>query len=412
MIGQTVRHESSNPNGVLQNSLELPCGAILKNRLAKSAMSDSLGNGEGDPTEAQIRLYERWAEGGTALSIIGEVHGDPRYPEKPGNLVLGTHTNKQAIQSLVSRAVIAGAHLWPQLGHAGALSHLPISQPKGPSALKIEGLHCAGMSDKDIQELPGMYASTAAFAKNSGFSGVQIHAGHGFLLSQFLSPLFNRRNDGYGGSIEARCRIVLEVIDEVRRAVGPSFPIGIKINSTDKLEGGLTETDALEVVRLLDRTSIDLIDISGGTYFPGAKSSSDGVSDGGPYFLDFARRAKGITDVPLMLTGGFKRRQQAVDAVAGGSIDLVSLARAMVLCPRLAKVWLTEEGGDPEFPKFKSPPRGAITAWYTMRITALGHDSENTFTLNSQRTLRDYDERDAQRCIKWRKKFSHLLQSD
>ena len=111
MIGQTVRRESSNPNGVLQNSLELPCGAILKNRLAKSAMSDSLGNGEGDPTEAQIRLYERWAEGGAALSIIGEVHGDPRYPEKPGNLVLGTHANKQAIQSLVSRAEIAGAHL-------------------------------------------------------------------------------------------------------------------------------------------------------------------------------------------------------------------------------------------------------------------------------------------------------------
>ena len=407
MIGQTVRHESSNPNDALRKSLKLPCGAILKNRIVKSAMSDSLGNGDGDPTEAQIRLYERWAEGGTAVSIIGEVQGDPRYPEKPGNLVFGTHTNKQAIQSLVSRAVIAGAHLWPQLGHAGALAYLPISQPKGPSALNVEGLHCAGMSDEDIQQLPDMYARAAAFAKNSGFSGVQIHAGHGFLLSQFLSPLFNRRNDGYGGSIEARCRIVLEVIDEVRRAVGPSFPIGIKINSTDKLEGGLTEIDALEVVRLLDRTSIDLIDISGGTYFPGAKSSSDAVSDGGPYFLEFARRAKDITDVPLMLTGGFKRRQQARDALAGGVIDMVSLARAMVLCPRLAEIWLTEKGGDPEFPKFKSPPRGAITAWYTMRLAALGQDSENTFTLNPERALRDYDERDAQRCIKWRMKFSH-----
>ena len=131
------------PYDVLQQPLELPCGATLKNRLAKAAMSDSLGNGEGDATEAQIRLYERWAKGGAALSIIGEVQGDHRYPEKPGNLVLGERTDHQAIQSLASRGVIEGAHLWPQLGHAGALSHLPISQPNGPSALNLEGLHCA-----------------------------------------------------------------------------------------------------------------------------------------------------------------------------------------------------------------------------------------------------------------------------
>jgi len=186
---------------VLQGPLELPCGAILKNRLAKAPMSDSLANGAGDPTEAQIRLYERWAVGGVAVSFIGEVQGDPRFPERPGNLVLGARTDQKMIGSLVSRATIAGAHLWPQLGHAGALSHLPISQPKGPSALDIEGLQCAGMSIDDIRELPAMYARTALLAKTAGFGGVLIHAGHGFLLSQFLSPLFNRRNDGYGGSI-------------------------------------------------------------------------------------------------------------------------------------------------------------------------------------------------------------------
>ena len=111
-------------------------------------MSDSLGNGEGDPTEAQIRLYERWAEGGAALSIIGEVQGDHRYPEKPGNLVLENVPIIRLIQSLASRSVIEGAHIWPQLGHAGALSHLPISQPKGPSALDIEGLQCAEYVDR------------------------------------------------------------------------------------------------------------------------------------------------------------------------------------------------------------------------------------------------------------------------
>ncbi len=374
-------------------------------------MSDSLGNGRGDPTEAQIRLYERWAEGGVAVSFIGEVQGDPRFPEKPGNLVLGEKTDQQAIQSLASRAMIEGAHLWPQLGHAGALSHPPISQPKGPSALNVESLQCAGMTIEEVQELPDMYARTAVYAKTAGFSGVLIHAGHGWLLSQFLSPLFNRRSDGYGGSIEARCRIVLEVIDEVRRSVGSSFPVGIRINSTDQLEGGLTEADALEVVRLLDKTSIDLIDISGGTYFPGVKASSDG-SGKGPYFLDFARRAKGVTNVPLMATGGFKRRAQAAEAVASGDVDMVGLARAMVLDPRLAEVWLNEGSGDPNFPRFESAPPGGITAWYTMQLTALGEDRENAFTLDLPSAIRIYEERDAQRCTEWRERFSYLFKED
>lgn len=391
------------PADVLGKPLELPCGVILKNRLAKAPMSDSLGNGEGDPTETQIRLYERWAEGGAALSVIGEVQGDYRFPERPGNLVLGAHTNQQALQSLARRSMINGAHLWPQLGHAGALSHLPISLPKGPSSLDIGNFHCAGMSMEEVRELPYLYAKTAGYTKAAGFSGVQIHAAHGFLLSQFLSPLFNRRNDRYGGSIEARCRIVIEVVEEVRRAVGPTFPIGIKINSTDKLVGGLTQGDALEVVRLVDQTSIDLIEISGGTYFPGATASSDSSGEG-PYFLDFSRLAKGVTNVPVMVTGGFKRREQAVSAVASGAADMVSIARAMVLDPRLAETWLTEDGGDPDFPKFESAPPGGISAWYTMRLTALGEDQENAFTLDLPSAIHIYEERDALRCIKWREK--------
>lgn len=146
MTEQTSKPGSSYTHHVLQSPLELPCGAVLKNRLAKSPMSDSLGDGAGDSTEAQARLYERWAQGGTAVSIIGEVQGNPRFPEKPGNLVLDARSNLQTIRSLVSRSVINGAHLWPQLGHAGALSHAPISSPAGPSALDLPGLRCAGMS--------------------------------------------------------------------------------------------------------------------------------------------------------------------------------------------------------------------------------------------------------------------------
>lgn len=397
-------HESLTSEQILQRPLILPCGAVLKHRLAKSAMSDSLANGQGDPTAAQIRLYERWAQGGIALSIIGEVQIDSRFPEKPGNLVLSQDSNDQALKALTSKASIDGAHLWPQLGHAGALSHPPISQPKGPSALDIGDFHCQGMSIDEVQQLPDLFAKAAAHAKAVGFSGVQIHAAHGFLLNQFLSPLFNRRTDGYGGSVEARCRIILDVINKVRRAVGSAFPIGIKINATDKLEGGLTQDEALEVVHLLDGTSVDLIDISGGTYFPGAKATSD-ASGKGPYFLDFARRARAKTTTPLMLTGGFKSRKQAADAVASGVIDVVGLGRAMVLDPCLAKTWLSGGGRNLDFPRFESAPRGGITAWYTMRLTALAEDQEDAFPMDLLSAIRDYEDRDAVRCEMWQQKF-------
>ena len=195
------------------------------------------------------------------------------------------------------------------------------------------------------------------------------------------------------------------MIGAIRQAVGASFPVGIKINSTDRLVGGLAEDDALEVVRMLDRTSIDLIDISGGTYFPGAASSSDGTSSSGPYFIDFAMRAKKVTSIPLMVTGGFRTRDQAVDAIVNGCADAVSLARAMALNPSLANTWLSDEGGDPDFPVFDAPPRGGVTAWYTMRLTALGEDDERRFDPSPAAALEAYEARDAERCMKWRERF-------
>ena len=353
-----------------------------------------------------MRLYERWAEGGAALSVIGEVQVIPGYPEKPGNLVLMPDADLPAMQELAKRGSTKGAHIWPQLGHAGALAHAPVSTPKGPSPLDVEGLKCDGMSLDEINELPHSYAQAAALAKEAGFGGVLIHAGHGFLFSQFLSPLFNHRTDAYGGIVEGRFRIIGKVIDAVRQAVGVSYPVGIRINSTDKLKGGLTQEDALEVVRLLDETSVDLIDISGGTYFPGAESSSDGAASSKPYFADFARQAKEITSIPIALTGGFETRDQALNALQSGSADAISLGRAMALNPSLANAWLSDEGGDPEFPKFDAPPHGGVTAWYSMRLTALGGETEDRFDPSPAEALEEYDARDTQRCEIWRKRFS------
>ena len=196
--------------------LELPCGIVLKNRIAKSAMSDSLGDGRGNPTAAQERLYERWAEGGLAVSIIGEVQGNPSGAEKPGNLVLGPDADVSAFEALAKKGASNDAQLWLQLGHAGAMAHPPISEPKGPSAIDMPGLTCAALTPDEIRALPAEFARTAGLARQLGFGGVQVHAAHGFLLSQFLSPLFNKRTDEFGGAIERRMRLLLDVVDAVR----------------------------------------------------------------------------------------------------------------------------------------------------------------------------------------------------
>jgi 2,4-dienoyl-CoA reductase-like NADH-dependent reductase (Old Yellow Enzyme family) len=322
---------------------------VLKNRIIKSAMSDSLADGRGDPTARQIRLYERWADGGLAASIIGEVQGDPRYPEKPGNLVLDQGADTAAFRDLARRGSANGAHLWLQLGHAGALSHLPISKPRGPSAIDFPNFSSEAMSLDEIRSIPSSFAQTARRARELGFGGVQIHAAHGFLLSQFLSPLFNHRTDDYGGSIHARMRLLVETVEAVRAAVPTDFVVAVKLNATDQLDGGLTEDDALKVVAGLEGKGVDLLDISGGTYFPGAPSSSDRD-------------------------------------------------------PSLPLSWQAGKG-DPAFPRFATLPPGGMTAWFTMRMTDLGEDQESLIERDINDAIAEYEARDAERAILWKKRF-------
>lgn len=309
------------------------------------------------------------------------------------------------ISALAEAGRSAGAQLWVQLGHAGALAHPPISPaPKGPSALDLPGLRCDALSAAEIAALPESFARTAQLAQAQGFGGVQVHAAHGFLLSQFLSPLFNRRGDGYGGDIGGRMRLLLEVVEAVRTALAPGTALAVKLNATDQLRGGLTGTDALEVVAALNGRGVDLIDISGGTYFPGAPSASDGAG-GGVYFADFARAARGRTAVPLMLTGGIKTRAQADAVLAEGTAHVIGLARALVLAPDLPARWQADPGFDVDFPRFRDPPEGGITAWYTMRLTKLGEGRDGSAAPDLAQALRAYDARDAARIARWRGAF-------
>lgn len=388
--------------------LTLPCGRVLKNRIIKASMSDSLGDGTGHPTETQMRLYERWAQGGVAASLIGEVQPDHRHAEKPGNLVLNELSNLEMFKALAARGGKHDAGLWLQLGHAGAMAYPPTSTPHGPSALNLPGLHCEAMSLEAIKALPSAMATTARLARQAGFGGVQVHAAHGFLLSQFLSPLFNQREDDYGGNLENRMRLLLEVIHAVREAVGADFPVAVKLNSSDQLEGGFEEAEALQVIAALEHAPIDLIDISGGTYFPGAKSASDARASG-PYFVEFAKRARAVTSLPLMATGGFKTLAQAAAAVNDGEIDLVGLARPLALQPELANLWQAGECPEPGFPRFTAPPEGGVTAWYTLRLTQLGEDREHDSLGKLDEVLSEYAARDAARAETWQ---AHFVRGD
>lgn len=339
------------------------------------------------------------------MSIIGEVQASSDYAEKPGNLVLNSASDLIRFRELARHGGENGTLLCLQLGHAGALAYAPISNPKGPSALDLAGLRCEGMTQDEIHHVPSEFARTAKLAQKAGFGGVQIYAAHGFLLSQFLSPLFNKRSDRYGGTIANRMKLLLESIDATRAAVGPNFLIAVKLNSSDQLEGGFEEEDALKVVAALDKSSVDLIDISGGTYFTGAKSASD-CTGRGPYFLEFAKRARMVTTKPLMLTGGFKTRAQAEEAVASGAVDVVGLSRALVLEPTLPNLWMANQTPEPVFPRFSDAPEGGITAWYTMRLTKIGADKETDDVGDLEQAIVEYEARYDIRTEIWSRHFN------
>ena len=180
--------------------------------------------------------------------------------------------------------------------------------------------------------------------------------------------------------------------------------MAVKLNSSDRLEGGFNQEDALRVVAVLDKSSIDLVDISGGTYFPGAKSASDDAGRG-PYFLKFAKRARTRTSKPLMLTGGFKTRAQVETALASDSTDVVGLARALVVEPSLPNLWKENQRPDPDFPRFAEAPEGGVTAWYTMRLTEIGTGSEAAAFGDIWQAMSDYEERDRARTEIWLQHF-------
>ena len=335
---------------LFSQSLTLPCGAVLPNRLSKAAMTEGLATAEGIPTAELARLYGLWSDGGAGMLLSGNIIIDKDHLERPGNVVIDRPPSRQMRDALARWAADAtrnGNQFWAQISHAGRQTQKLVNKnPKAPSAIKLGlpggqfGEPVALMID-EIHDIVQRFGVCAAAVKEAGFTGVQIHAAHGYLLSQFLSPRSNQRIDVYGGDLANRARALLEVVASVRAAVGPDFPVAVKLNSADFQKGGFAFEESLQVAQWLQEASIDLIEISGGTYEQPKLLGLAGMEEEEKqnvaqstmmreaYFVDFAVAMRKKVTVPLMVTGGFRQRAAMEQALESGAADLIGLGRPM-----------------------------------------------------------------------------------
>ncbi|MFD6198876.1 NADH:flavin oxidoreductase/NADH oxidase family protein [Mycobacteriaceae bacterium NPDC060252] len=329
--------------------LTLPNGAIIPNRLAKAAMEENLAGAGQVPDDRLFTLYRRWSEGGAGLLITGNVMVDARAMTGPGGVVLDAHSPLEPFRAWSEAAHAGGARVWMQISHPGR--QVEAAMPGvalAPSAIRVDiGSQSKRfavpkeMTEQDIAEVIEMFATTARLAEETGFDGVEIHGAHGYLLSQFLSPISNRRLDGWGGDIAARSRLLLAVVRAVRAAVSPGFTVAVKLNSADFQRGGFDERDARAVIEMLNREHVDLVELSGGSYESPAMSGH--TSDARTlareaYFLTFAQELLDVAAMPLMVTGGITRREVA-EVVIGSGVAIAGMATALAYAPTIPRDW-------------------------------------------------------------------------
>lgn len=330
----------------LKQPLTLACGITISNRIAKSAMSEQLADRHGSPTIDLQQLYAVWARGGTGLLITGNVMIDSRAFVEPRNVVLQDEQFLQANKLWAQAAQANGSKIIMQINHPGRVAVLPLlKKPIAPSAvgLDLPAMNIIriprAMTEAEILEQIKRFATTAALAVKAGFDGVQVHAAHGYLLSQFLSPLANTRTDQWGGNPENRQRILIETVRAVRQAIGKNKILSVKLNSADFQKGGLSQQESLQIALALEAEGIDLLEVSGGNYESPAQLgyAPDRQTQRDGYFLDYATALCEQSKLPLMLTGGLRDVDLMNQIVADGTVDLIGLARPFALQPDLAK---------------------------------------------------------------------------
>lgn len=333
----------------LAQSLQLPCGTTIPNRIGKSAMTEGLADEHDNPTQAHLNLYGTWSDGGCGLHITGNVMIDRRYLERAGNVVVEDEQALPMLKQWAQASTHAGNQCWMQISHPGRQCPKMInSTPMSPSNVRLNMLGNFGqpkaMTDADIEDVIQRFATTASIAQKAGFTGVQLHCAHGYLISQFLSPITNQRHDQWGGSLENRARLARRAVQAIRKAVGPKFPVAVKLNSADFQKGGFSLSDCVSVARWLSEDGIDLLEISGGTYeqlsLMGVEPTEvrESTRKREAYFIEYANAIKTAAQVPLMITGGFRSRDVMEKAVADGEVDMIGIARPLCTQPNLGSL--------------------------------------------------------------------------
>jgi 2,4-dienoyl-CoA reductase-like NADH-dependent reductase (Old Yellow Enzyme family) len=357
---------------IFNKTISLPCGAVLSNRFAKAAMTEGLAGRLGVPGEELCRLYKIWSDGGAGMLLSGNIMVDRHHLERPGNVVIDRPPDlemRQALKRWANSATRKGNHFWAQISHAGRQTQKMVNaKPKAPSAVKLAlpggqfgepvELNCG-----EIEDIISRFGICAAAVKEAGFTGVQVHAAHGYLLSQFLSPRSNRRTDEFGGALANRARPLLAIIEEIRSTVGPDYPISVKLNSADFQKGGFAFEDSLQVAKWLEAASVDLIEISGGTYEQPKLLGIDGMEEEEnqnipastlmreAYFVDFAMAMRKKLKIPLMVTGGFRQSIAMKQAIESGGADVIGLGRPMCVMTDAPNQLLN---GIDELPRYES----------------------------------------------------------
>lgn len=321
-------------------------GMSLPNRLVRSATWEGMCEQDGRPTRKLAACYANLAQGGVGLIITGYTFIHPDGKQLPGQMGIHTDAFAAEMEALTAAVHLHGGKICLQLVHAGGQASAKTigRQPVAPSALAVAQYPepPAELSREEITELVARFGAGAKRAKEYGFDAVQLHAAHGYLINQFLSPLTNRRSDSYGGSVENRSRFLLEVYRRVRSAVGDEFPVLVKLNGADNVEGGLELGDAIHAARALDEEGIDAIEVSGGTPAAGDQTPvRQGIvsKEQEAYNLSLASRIKNVVGCPVMVVGGLRSLEVIEGIIRREEADFAAMARPFIREPHLASRW-------------------------------------------------------------------------
>ncbi len=335
---------------MLEQPLTLPCGAVVRNRMCKAAMTEGLAHPDGTASEELERLYGIWSDGGSGILLSGNIQVDGDHLERPGNVIVDSKLSEDAFSALQRMAAAGtrnGNHLWAQISHAGRQTQKIVNPaPKAPSAVRLRLPQSqfgepVALTAEEIESVIERFVGCALTCKEAGFTGVQFHSAHGYLLSQFLSPLTNHREDEWGGTLENRARALIAIVTKAREVLGADFPISVKLNSADFQKGGFDFDDSLTVAKWLANAGVDLLEISGGTYEQPRLLNLDGVEPieeqslarstlaREAYFVDFAKAMREELSMPIMVTGGLRRREVMNHVLETGGADMIGLGRPL-----------------------------------------------------------------------------------